>query len=111
MEETCIGVSWHHTLGDAMAMHRFTHILSQLYQCKAPEFAPFTFRKYDIPPPSDEIATKYHDKIRHLDDSYPPAELGPAFLEANVGVQNLQWRFAPIMPCRRPPNCITFRPY
>ncbi|KAI6043330.1 hypothetical protein EDC04DRAFT_2890968 [Pisolithus marmoratus] len=93
-EETCIGVSWHHTLGDAMAMHRFTHILSQLYQCKAPEFAPFTFRKYDIPPPSDETATKYHDKIRHLDDSYPPAELGPAFLEANAGVQNLQWRFS-----------------
>ncbi|KAI6139042.1 transferase family-domain-containing protein, partial [Pisolithus tinctorius] len=93
-EETCIGVSWHHALGDAIATYRFMHTFSQLYQCKLPEFPSFTFKKYDFPPPSDEIATKYHDKIRHLHDPYPSAELGAAFFEANAGVQNLQWRFS-----------------
>ncbi|KIO04307.1 hypothetical protein M404DRAFT_9320 [Pisolithus tinctorius Marx 270] len=84
-EETCIGVSWHHALGLSTI---------SLYQCKLPEFPSFTFKKHDFPPPSDEIATRYHDKIRHLHDPYPSAELGAAFFEANAGVQNLQWRFS-----------------
>ncbi|KAI6035944.1 hypothetical protein BKA83DRAFT_4485033 [Pisolithus microcarpus] len=65
-----------------------------LYQCKSPEFAPFVFRKHDFPPPSDDIAAKYHDKIRHLQHSCSPTELGAAFLEANAGVQNFQWRLS-----------------
>lgn len=93
-DETCIGVSWHHTLGDAICMYRFMHTLSQLYQCKSPEFAPFVFRKHDFPPPSDDIAAKYHDKIRHLQHSCSPTELGAAFLEANAGVRNFQWRLS-----------------
>lgn len=93
-EQTCIGVSWHHTLGDAIAMHRFMLTLSQLYQCKSPEFAPFIFRKHDFPPPSDDIAAKYYDKIRHLHHSCSPAELGAAFSEANAEVQNFQWRLS-----------------
>lgn len=93
-DETCIGVSWHHTLGDAISLHRFMHTLSQLYQCKSPEFAPFVLRKHGFPPPSDDIAAKYHDKIRHLQHPCSPTELGAAFLEANAEVQNFQWRLS-----------------
>ncbi|KIM57648.1 hypothetical protein SCLCIDRAFT_72310, partial [Scleroderma citrinum Foug A] len=60
LEETCISISWHHTLGDATVHFRFIHTLSQFYQNKAPEFPTPTFRKHVLPPPSEAIATEYY---------------------------------------------------
>ncbi|KAL4069073.1 hypothetical protein J3A83DRAFT_4401226 [Scleroderma citrinum] len=92
-EETCIGVTWHHVLADAIAHYRFTHTLSQFYQNKLSEFATPTFRKHFFPPPSEAIVAEYYPKMRLLHDAYPFAEISAKFTEASKGVENLQWRF------------------
>jgi len=78
--------------GDAIALFRFTHTLSQYYQSKVSEFPTPTFRKHVFPPPSEAIAAEYHTKIRQLHDAYPFAELGAIYAEASRGIENLQWR-------------------
>ncbi|KIM70505.1 hypothetical protein SCLCIDRAFT_152659 [Scleroderma citrinum Foug A] len=92
MEETCIGITWNHALGDATVLFRFTHTLSQFYQNKAPEFAIPTFRKHVFPSPSEAIAAEYHSLTQQL-NVYPIAELGSKYAEAIKGVESVQWRF------------------
>ncbi|KAL4079456.1 hypothetical protein J3A83DRAFT_4209798 [Scleroderma citrinum] len=67
MDETCIGISWHHALADGIGLFRFTHTLSQFYQDKA------------ITPDRDAYTFTY------VDDTY---------VEANKSAENLQWRFS-----------------
>ncbi|KIJ69610.1 hypothetical protein HYDPIDRAFT_45726, partial [Hydnomerulius pinastri MD-312] len=58
--ETCIGVSWHHTLGDAVTLFRFMHTLSQFYQGLAPGFQAPAFKKHVFPAPSESVMAAYH---------------------------------------------------
>ena len=78
--------------GDAIALFRFTHTLSQYYQNKVSEFPTPTFRKHVFQPPSEAIAAEYHTRIRQLQDPYPFAELGAVYAEAGKGIENFQWR-------------------
>ncbi|OAX39107.1 hypothetical protein K503DRAFT_669229, partial [Rhizopogon vinicolor AM-OR11-026] len=52
-DDTTIGISWNHTLGDATAFFRFTHALSKLYQGLHPIYPPPTFEKPSFPQPSE----------------------------------------------------------
>ncbi|KAG1765754.1 hypothetical protein EDD22DRAFT_745581, partial [Suillus occidentalis] len=50
-DETTLGISWSHTLGDAIAFFRFTHAFSQFYQGLHLVYPPPTFEKPVFPEP------------------------------------------------------------
>ncbi|KAG1812420.1 uncharacterized protein BJ212DRAFT_1219098, partial [Suillus subaureus] len=51
--ETTLGISWNHTLGDATMFFRFTHALSQFYQGLHLVYPPPTFEKHVFPEPEE----------------------------------------------------------
>ncbi|TBU28934.1 hypothetical protein BD311DRAFT_604901, partial [Dichomitus squalens] len=59
-EQTAIGISWHHTLGDATVLCRFMQYLSQCYQGDGSLPSPIpTFTKRDFAPPSESLLAEH----------------------------------------------------
>ncbi|KAI0646775.1 hypothetical protein C8Q79DRAFT_585735 [Trametes meyenii] len=87
--ETAIGVSWHHTLGDAVVLQRFMRGLSCLYQGNdlGEELKP-SFIKREFSPPSESLIERYLPLMQHLATTYSYAELGKRYAEKN---ENAAW--------------------
>lgn len=92
--ETAIGISWHHTLGDATTLLRFMHCLSQCYQGLQPTFPRPTFTKHDLPRPSQETTERYLPLMPHLARTYPAAILRGLCAEANEDIHPIRIRIS-----------------
>ncbi|EIW60664.1 uncharacterized protein TRAVEDRAFT_105929, partial [Trametes versicolor FP-101664 SS1] len=59
-DETALGVSWHHTLGDATVLQRFMHCLSEQYQGHdVAQLPPPTFTKRSFRSPTPILNAQY----------------------------------------------------
>ncbi|KAG0705325.1 hypothetical protein DFH29DRAFT_1077723 [Suillus ampliporus] len=92
-DRTCLGVSWHHTLGDAVALCRFMQTLSRFYQRVEPVFTPPTFDKHEYRTPQPSVSSDFLPLMPHLWVSYPFNELEAKYAEACEDLRNLRWRF------------------
>ncbi|RPD79770.1 hypothetical protein L226DRAFT_550071 [Lentinus tigrinus ALCF2SS1-7] len=85
-EETAIGVSWHHTLGDATVLLRFMQLLSQRYQRDdrpAPALPTPSFTKRFFRSPDDALLEAYSPLMPHLAHACPTADLGQRYAAMN----------------------------
>ncbi|KAG2157584.1 uncharacterized protein EDB93DRAFT_1246664 [Suillus bovinus] len=92
-DRTILAVSWHHTLGDAVALFRFMKTLSLFYQGADPDFSPPTFDKHQYRTPEPSTSSDFLQLIPHLWFSYPFDELQVKYAEACEDLENLRWRF------------------
>ncbi|KAG2124575.1 hypothetical protein BD769DRAFT_1467840 [Suillus cothurnatus] len=92
-DRTCLAVSWHHTLGDAVALCRFMQTLSLFYQRVQPDFSPPTFDKHQYRTPGPSTSSEFLPLMPHLWASYPFDELEAKYAEACEDLANLRWRF------------------
>ncbi|KAG9318308.1 hypothetical protein JVU11DRAFT_392 [Chiua virens] len=111
-KETCIGVSWHHTLGlllfldaffqglydipsigDSITLSHFMHALSQFYQGVSLKYPAPTFRKHHFPTPSPSLSAEYWPRMPHLHKSCVFSELAEIFYESCRDAEHLRWRF------------------
>lgn len=92
-DRTCLAVSWHHTLGDAVALCRFMQTLSLFYQSVEPDFSPPTFDKHQYRTPEPSTSSDFLPLMPHLWVSYPFDELEAKYAEACEDLGNLRWRF------------------
>ncbi|KAI0710387.1 hypothetical protein C8T65DRAFT_190108 [Cerioporus squamosus] len=84
-EETAIGVSWHHTLGDATVLLRFMQLLSRRYQGDdgLPVPAP-SFTKRSFYPPDATLIEAYSPLMLHLSHwACPVGEAGQRYAALN----------------------------
>jgi len=92
--ETCIGISWHHTLGDAITLSRFMHALSQLYQGLPLEHAAPTFKKYQFPVPTSSVSAEFWPLMPQLHKSCSVNEVIEKYVELFKDLEHLKWRFS-----------------
>ncbi|KAI8998910.1 hypothetical protein BD414DRAFT_476401 [Trametes punicea] len=87
--ETAVGVSWHHTLGDATVLERFMRYLSESYQGndRGQTSAP-TFTKRQFPAPTGSLIERYAPLMPHLIETYSAAEVGKRYAQMNA---NTSW--------------------
>ncbi|OJT14189.1 hypothetical protein TRAPUB_9300 [Trametes pubescens] len=82
--ETAIGVSWHHTLGDATVLQRFIHCLSERYQDHDVVQLPApTFSKRSFHNPTPTLKDQYSLLMPHLTNTCPTSELGQRYASMN----------------------------
>ncbi|THH15890.1 hypothetical protein EW146_g4661 [Bondarzewia mesenterica] len=84
--QTAIGISWHHTLGDAAVLLRFMHTVSQFYQGLGSRYPQPTFRKHFFPPAAPDVIQQCLPRMPHLSQTYPLVELGARYAELNKNV-------------------------
>ncbi|KAH9951482.1 hypothetical protein B0H21DRAFT_285088 [Amylocystis lapponica] len=86
-ENTVIGVSWHHTLGDGTALIRFMQHLSQAYQGLPPLHPLPTFSKYYPSPPPAQLVENFKPMMPHLVHTYPLSQIGAQYakMHHNLG--------------------------
>ncbi|KAG1865849.1 hypothetical protein DFJ58DRAFT_743197 [Suillus subalutaceus] len=65
-DETTLGISWNHILGDATAFFRFTHAFSQFYQGLHLVYPSPTFEKPIFPEPSECTIEELRPSICYL---------------------------------------------
>ncbi|KAI0637272.1 hypothetical protein C8Q77DRAFT_558614 [Trametes polyzona] len=80
-EETAIGVSWHHTLGDAITLNRFMQCLSRCYQAEDIGDLVPTFAKRPFPSPTPDLVERYSVEMPHLLDTCPTSELAQRYAD------------------------------
>ncbi|KAI0956988.1 hypothetical protein AcW1_005528 [Taiwanofungus camphoratus] len=90
--QTAVGVSWHHTLGDAAVLLRFMHALSQSYQESSPAYPFPTFEKPDFPLPTPKLVEEYLPYMPHLAKLYPKSELGNLYAQLNENIVRINFR-------------------
>jgi hypothetical protein len=90
--ETAVGVSWNHTLGDAMVLQRFMNLVSQSYQGLAPSYPPPTFQKHWFPVPSAQSYQETLPLMPHFRETYHFCELGSMYAKANHSIVRVNKR-------------------
>jgi hypothetical protein len=90
--ETAIGVSWNHTLGDAMVLQRFMNLVSQSYQGLAPSYPPPTFQKHWFPVPSAQSCQEILPLMPHFRETYHFSELGSMYAKVNNSIVRVNKR-------------------
>ncbi|KZT11448.1 uncharacterized protein LAESUDRAFT_642583, partial [Laetiporus sulphureus 93-53] len=85
--ETAIGVSWHHTLGDATVLLQFMLILSRTYHELRGDLESIpTFTKYHFLSPPQDVVEQYLPLMSHLSRTYELAALAARYAEMNVNI-------------------------
>ncbi|OJA12979.1 hypothetical protein AZE42_06528 [Rhizopogon vesiculosus] len=92
-DDTTIGISWNHTLGDATAFFRFTHALSQLYQGLHLVYPSPTFEKPSFPQPSECAIEELRSSMYHLHELYSEEELRLKYSERTHTSERVNWSF------------------
>ncbi|KAK0210454.1 hypothetical protein DFS33DRAFT_1293254 [Desarmillaria ectypa] len=88
---TAIGVSWHHTLGDATSLLRFMHTLSHLYQGLQPSYPAPSFRKHVFAFPDTDILQPFGPMMPHLTGKFPVPEIYHKYVERNQSMRRIDW--------------------
>jgi len=90
--ETAIGVSWHHTLGDATVLLRFMYSISQSYQdLEIPRPFPI-LERHDFATPSWDMTQRFLPLMPHLAQMQPVSALGALYSEMNKDSTRIQYR-------------------
>ncbi|KAG1746102.1 hypothetical protein EDB19DRAFT_377082 [Suillus lakei] len=92
-DETTIGISWSHTLGDATAFFRFTHAFSQFYQGLRPIYPPPTFEKPVFPEPSECTIEELRPLMYYFHELYNEEELRKKYSEKVHTSERVNWSF------------------
>ncbi|KAG1731459.1 uncharacterized protein EDB91DRAFT_1349320 [Suillus paluster] len=92
-DDTTIGMSWNHTLGDATAFFRFTHTFSQFYQGLHPVYPSPTFEKPIFPQPSERTIEELRPLMSHLHEIYSDEELREKYSERVHTSERVDWSF------------------
>ncbi|KAG0708341.1 hypothetical protein DFH29DRAFT_477290 [Suillus ampliporus] len=92
-DDTTIGISWNHTLGDATAFFRFTHTFSQFYQGLHPVYPSPTFEKPVFPQPSECTIEELRPSMSHLHETYSDEELHKKYSERVHTSERVDWSF------------------
>ncbi|KAH9946372.1 uncharacterized protein BXZ73DRAFT_95870 [Epithele typhae] len=92
--DTAIGVSWHHTLGDASVLLHFMQSLSHHYSNPGKTLGPTvpTFTKRAFPRPTKSLIHEYTPLIPHLAQTCPEAELGAVYGAMSHGTSRVAFR-------------------
>lgn len=92
-DETTLGISWNHTLGDATAFFRFTHAFSQFYQGIHLVYPPPTFEKPVFSEPSECTIEELRPLMYYLHELYSEEELGKKYSEREHTSERVDWFF------------------
>ncbi|KAG2031314.1 hypothetical protein BDR03DRAFT_905180 [Suillus americanus] len=92
-DETTLGISWNHTLGDATAFFRFTHAFSQFYQGLHLVYPPPTFEKPVFPEPSECTIEELRPLMYHFHELYSEEELRKKYSERAHTSERVNWFF------------------
>ncbi|OSD02775.1 hypothetical protein PYCCODRAFT_1435056 [Trametes coccinea BRFM310] len=93
--ETAVGVSWHHTLGDAFVLERFMRKLSEQYQGRSSEDIPTpTFDKRAFPAPTGSLIERYAPLMPHLVETYSVSEVGKRYADLNADTTPVRFKIS-----------------
>lgn len=117
--QTALGVSWHHTLGDAAVLLRFMHTVSQLYRGLRPSYPLPSYQNSHFPTPSHEDIEAMSSFMPHFRKTYNLSELSAMYTQANTSIGRVEGRIKgyqvealratmrDIMPYLSTQDCIT----
>ncbi|THV08051.1 hypothetical protein K435DRAFT_741662 [Dendrothele bispora CBS 962.96] len=89
--QTLLGVSWHHSLGDATTLLRFMRSLSQIYQGLPLRDPVPDFSKYHFPAPTEEEIAEQAPAMPHLVCTYPTSEIGQRYRDRNQKMATIRF--------------------
>ncbi|KAG2072351.1 hypothetical protein BDR04DRAFT_1074467 [Suillus decipiens] len=92
-DETTLGISWNHTLGDATAFFRFTHAFSQFYQGLHLDYPLPTFEKPIFPKPLETTIEELRPLMYYFHELYSEEELRKKYSERLHTPERVNWSF------------------
>lgn len=92
-DETTLGISWNHTLGDATAFFRFTHAFSQFYQGLHLLYPPPTFEKPVFPEPSESTIEELRPLMYYFHELHSKEELRKKYSERGHTSEQVDYFF------------------